>query len=117
MDADFDLDSLSQQLQVEDTIALTILNGGLAPGQTVEISIVSKRMTRYHLYLFFQYQMQSFDLAEVEKGSITKKVDLTVDHMDVVSSEKAYLSTYDEKMRWSNHLVTWKKIDSRLDCH
>ncbi len=112
MDADFDLDSLSQQLQVRDVIALTILDGDLAPGQTVELSIFSKRKTRYHLYLFFQHQMQGFDLVEVEGGDYAGKVDLTVDHMDVISFEKAYLSTYDEGMCWSNHLVSWKTLTS-----
>lgn len=115
MDTDLDLDSLSQQLQVGDAIVLSILDGDLAPGQTAEITIVSKRMTRYHLYLFFQYQMQRFNLAEVKEKNHAGQVDLTVDHMDVIGSEKAYMSTYDEEMCWSNHLVTWKKIGSRSD--
>lgn len=112
MNTDLDLDSLSQQFQVEDVIELTILDGDLAPGQTVEISIASKRMTRYHLYLFFQHQTHSFNLAEVEAAANSEKVDLTIDHMDIISPEKAYISTYDSKMCWSNQLVTWKKIGS-----
>lgn len=110
MNTDLDLDSLSQQFQVEDIIELTILDGDLAPGQTVEISIASKRMTRYHLHLFFQHQMHSFDLAEVEEEARAEKIDLTIDHMDIISSEKGYIATYDGEMCWSIQLVKWKKL-------
>lgn len=107
-----DLDLLSQQLQVGSVIELTILDGDLAPGQTVEMTIVSQRMTRYHLFLYFQYQIHSFNLAEVETEASSEKIDLTVDHMDIISSEQAYISTYDSKMCWSNQRVAWKKIGS-----
>lgn len=110
MDANFNLDILSQQFQVEDVIELTILDGDLAPGQTVEISIMSKRMTRYHLYLFFQHQTHRLDLAEVEEEDSTEKIDLRIDHLDIISPEKGYIATYDSEMCWSNQLVMWKKV-------
>ncbi|ABW32926.1 hypothetical protein AM1_E0157 (plasmid) [Acaryochloris marina MBIC11017] len=110
MDADFDLDSLYQQLQDEDVIELTILDGDLAPGQTAEITVASKWLTRYHLYLFFEHHSQSFDLAGVKEGASKTKVNLIIDHMDAISSEKAYIFTYGSETSWSIQLVQWKKL-------
>lgn len=109
MDANFDLDILSQQLQVGDNLELTILDGDLVPGQKIVIPIASKQKTRYHLVLFFQHHIQSLNLADEEKP-VPKCRDLVIDHIEIIDLERGYLATHDKDMVWSNQLVTWREI-------
>lgn len=114
MDANFDLDILSQQLKVGADLELTILDGDLVPGQKIVIPIASKQKTRYHLILFFQHHMQSLNLADEEKLFLNSR-DLVIDHMEIIDLERGYLATHDEEMIWSNQLVTWRQIASCSD--
>lgn len=112
---DKDLDSLSQQLKVGDVLELTILDADFASGQTIEIPIACKHVTKHHLFLHFHQHTLKFDLAEMDEQENDKGLEVMIDHIDIIDTEKAYLSTFDEEMSWSHQLVTWKKIASCSD--
>lgn len=112
MDVDQDLESLSQQLQIGDILELTIIDEEFAPGQKVEIPIACKQTTKYHIFLHFHPHSLSLFLVETEDELNDDWLELTIDHMDVIDTERAYIATYDEAMSWHNHLVTWKPMTS-----
>lgn len=56
--------------------------------------------------------MQRLKLAD-EAEPIPKYRDLVIDHMEIIDLGRGYLATHDEKMIWSNQLVTWREIASR----
>ncbi|WP_041661550.1 hypothetical protein [Acaryochloris marina] len=112
MDKNQDLEPISHQLRVGDTLELTLIDEHCKPMQRFEVPIACKHVTKSHIFLDFRPHTLSVDFAKSGGEPNDDWLDLTIDHMDIFDPEKAYVAACDKGRSWSNQLVTWKKIVS-----
>lgn len=108
MNANQDLERLSNQLKVGDILELTLLDERFTPQPKVEIPITSKHVTKSHIFLDFC--PQTLSLPKHEDWSIHDSRDITIDHMDIFDPREAYVATCDHNRSWQSQLVRWKKL-------
>lgn len=109
------LDALSQQLKVGDVIEISIIDRDFFPGQTVEIPIACKHLTKYTLFLYFHPHRLNLEYIGSGDDTDNEWLPLVIDHLEINDFRRGYIATYDEEKSWSNQLVAWEKIDSSAD--
>ena len=109
------LDALSQQLMVGDVIEIRIIDRDFFPGQTVEIPIACKHLTKYTLFLHFHPHRLNLEYIGSGDDTDNEWLTLVIDHLEITDLRRGYIATYDEEKCWSNQLVAWEKIGSRSD--
>lgn len=108
---DESLDSLTQQLKVGDVIEISIIDRDFFPGQTIELPIACKHLTRYNLFLYFHPHRLNLEFIGIGEDTDNEWLALVIDHLETTDLRRGYIATYDEEQCWSNQLVAWRKID------
>ncbi|UJB72650.1 hypothetical protein HRE53_27910 (plasmid) [Acaryochloris sp. 'Moss Beach'] len=109
------LDALSQQLKVGDVVEISIIDRDFFPGQTIEIPIACKHLTKYNLFLYFHPHRLNLEFIGIGDDTDNEWLALVIDHLEIADFRRGYIATYDEEKSWSNQLVAWEKIGSSAD--